>query len=273
MPCSICQKVGHNIRTCKMFKEKQFKEIQERTKKEIESDTDSHSESVPESDTDSDIDNELFVALSKCNIEDSKIDTNKLILIQSIIRRNIWYISYINNIKTLIKEMYKKKNKKFEHNPTLFSSDKPEDIKMLEMSFRQRQKDMKEGNLGQIVIGNWFGWEDLGIGHSSGLDCRKKDNSIIMELKNKYNTCNSGSREAVLNKLVEYKKINPKTRCIWAIVNANPDNKKLHKIIIHNGYEIEKIEGSELFKLVFSIANIDYSPDIINIVKDYIGLF
>ena len=117
-------------------------------------------------------------------------------------------------------------------------------------------------------MGNWYGWEDLGVGHSSGLDCRKKDMSIIMEIKNKWNTCNSGSEKALLDKLSKYKKENPQTRCIWAIVNSKPRCRNLYEKIMHNGVEIEKIQGVELFKLVFSVGNINYSTQIINIVKD-----
>ena len=67
---------------------------------------------------------------------------------------------------------------------------------------------MKEGEIAQILIGNWYGWEDLKSGHSTGLDCRKLNNSVIMELKNKYNTCNSSSEKILLNKLAKYKERN-----------------------------------------------------------------
>ena len=59
------------------------------------------------------------------------------------------------------------------------------DEKNLENSFKVRQLQMKEGEIAQILIGNWYGWEDLKSGHSTGLDCRKLNNSVIMELKNK----------------------------------------------------------------------------------------
>jgi len=35
---------------------------------------------------------------------------------------------------------------------------------------------MKEGELAQILIGNWLGWQNLKRGHSTGLDCHKLDN-------------------------------------------------------------------------------------------------
>ena len=70
---------------------------------------------------------------------------------------------------------------------------------------------MKEGQIAQIAIGNWIGWIDLKIGHVTGLDCIRKDNSIALELKNRHNTCNSSSEKVVKNKLSKYKKENVKT--------------------------------------------------------------
>lgn len=174
--------------------------------------------------------------------------------------------SYLNNIRELIDNLYERRNKKYVHEHTIFGDDSEENIEALETAFYMRQKQMKEGELAQIVIGNWIGWEDLGIGHSSGLDCRKKGNSIIMEIKNKWNTCNSGSRKAVLDKLSKYKKENPETRCIWGIVNPKSGSKKLVETIIHDGVEIEKIQGYELFRLVFG----KYSTRIINTVKMFL---
>jgi hypothetical protein len=197
----------------------------------------------------------------------------KIIKIQSLIRRRYWFLDYTKNIHTLINKLFQRKNKEYVHEPTLFGDNSKENIKKLEIAFKQKQKQMKEGELAQILIGNWFGWEDLGVGHSSGLDCRKKDNSVIMDVKNKWNTCNSGSQKALFDKLSKYKKENSKTRCIWAIVNPKPGCKKLYEKIMYDGVEIEKIQGIELFKLVFSFGNINYSTQIINIVKNYISKY
>ena len=201
---------------------------------------------------------------SRKDINYYKTNKAKIIKIQSLIWMRYWYLDYIKNIHTLINELFQKKTKEYVHEPTLFGDNSKENIKMLEIAFKQRQKQMKEGEIAQKVIGNWFGWEDLVKGHSSGIDCRKKDMSIILDVKNKWNTCNSGSKKALFDKLSKYKKENPKTRCVWAIVNPKPGCKKLCEKIIYNGVEIEKIQGIELFKLVFSIGKINYSSKIIN---------
>lgn len=198
---------------------------------------------------------------------------DKIIKIQSLIKMRYWLLPYIKNINTLINILFQMKNKEYVHDPTMFGDNSKENIKMLEIAFKQRQKQMKEGELAQIIIGNWIGWQDLGVGNSSGLDCRKKDMSIIMDVKNKWNTCNSGSQKALFDKLTKYKKENPQTRCVWAIVNPKPGCKKLCEKIMYNDVEIEKIQGVELFKLVFSVGNINYSTQIINIVKYYISKY
>jgi hypothetical protein len=200
-------------------------------------------------------------------------DVDKIIKIQSLIKMRYWYLDYTKNIHPLIHNLFQRKTKEYVYEPTLFGDNSKENIKTLEIAFKQKQKQMKEGELAQIVIGNWFGWEDLGVGHSSGLDCRKKDMSVIMDVKNKWNTCNSGSQKALFDKLSKYKKENPKTRCVWAIVNPKPGCKNLCKKIIRNDVEIEKIQGVELFKLVFNVRNINYSTQIINIVKNYISKY
>ena len=53
--------------------------------------------------------------------------------------------------------------KKFEHHPTLFETSDPEHIKSLEIAFKVKQLQMKEGKIAQIVLGNLPGWEDLKI--------------------------------------------------------------------------------------------------------------
>ena len=82
-----------------------------------------------------------------------------------------------------------------------------------------------------------------------------------------YNTCNSGSQKALFDKLSKYKKDNPDTRCIWGIVNPKQGCKKLCETILYDGVEIEKIQGKELFKLVFRLNENDFSDEIIRFVR------
>lgn len=178
--------------------------------------------------------------------------------------------TYISKVTPLILNKMESKEKDFIYEPTLFGNNSSDYIKSLEVAHKIRQQQMKEGDIAQIAIGNFYGWEDLGIGHVSGLDCRRLDNAFIMDVKNKYNTCNSGSQKALFDKLATYKKENPQTRCIWGIINPKPGCKKLCEKFIHNGVEIEKIQGMELLKLVFNIYNVDYSTAVIQNIKKII---
>lgn len=191
----------------------------------------------------------------------------KIIKVQSIIRRKYWFLPILNNIMEKVNAIYSRKSKPYVHEFTVFGDNSIENQKRKEIAFKQKQQEMKEGEVAQVVIGNWPGWEDLGVGHSSGLDCRKKDNSIIIECKNKWNTVKgSDIKKSLLPTLAAHKKENPQIRCVWGIVNPKPGCKKLTEKIIHEDVEIEKIQGNELFKLVFTVGKIDYSNQIISFV-------
>lgn len=209
---------------------------------------------------------------SACN--NNSYDVSKIIKIQSVFRKYVQRKKYkellFENYKIKIKELIISKinalNKPYQYKKTLLSDDTNDNIKKLEIAYHVHQKYMIEGEIAQIITGNFIGWEDLKQDHKSGLDIRKKDNSIIIELKNKYNTCNSSDEKKLLNKLCKYKKENPNTRCIWGVINPK-NNKSVSKKIIHNGVEIEKIEGQKLLSLIFTIYNQDYTPEIIPFVK------
>lgn len=67
---------------------------------------------------------------------------------------------------------------------------------------RQVQKNLqnKIGIFHQEILGSCLGWESLSIG--GVIDVRNKSKKIIAEVKNKYNTTNSSSAEALYDHLV-----------------------------------------------------------------------
>lgn len=73
-------------------------------------------------------------------IKKNKEFKNKVIKIQSLVRKRYWLMPYINQIKKLINKLFQRERKKFEHEPTLFGDNSPESIKLLETAFKQRQK-------------------------------------------------------------------------------------------------------------------------------------
>jgi hypothetical protein len=98
---------------------------------------------------------------------------------------------------------------------------------------------------------------------------RRLDNSAIMELKNKYNTNNSSSKKAVLDKLAAYKKYNPKTECILGVANPKftKKQKSLTTNITHNNFKLKELQGKELFSYVFTFERHDYADEIIKFVQ------
>jgi len=178
---------------------------------------------------------------------------------------------YIAKVAPKIKTLLTMKRKKFVHIPTIFGLNDQESQRAAKTAFEVKQRQMKEGELAQIAIGNWHGWEDLGVGHASGLDCRKVDNSMILELKNRHNTVKgSDIKRSLLPQLVRYKKQYPNTMVGWGIINANPTLGVTGKreTIQHDSVEIEKIQGRELFKMVFTLNEIDYSQKVIDFIRD-----
>ena len=106
----------------------------------------------------------------------------------------------------------------------------------MKISLALKQLQMKIGFIWQIVIGNYIDFEDLAVGHSSGLDVRNKKRKIIIELKNRYNTDNYASKKTNLKKLAKYKKTHPSYECIYGIINEkNTKPNGYTKIIEYNG--------------------------------------
>ena len=173
---------------------------------------------------------------------------------------------YINNELT-------RGNKQFKYEPTLFSNDSTDDIADRKRAFVVRQKDMKEGTIGQIILGSAPGFINLKQGHVTKCDVMKKDGTILIEVKNKWNTCNSDSTSKVLDKLAVYKREHPNAECIWGIINPRNGFEGVNETIIHRGVEIKKIQGLKLFSKVFTHSGNDYSQEAIKFVKEELSKY
>ena len=118
-----------------------------------------------------------------------------------------------------------------------------------------RQHDKKAsnriGDFHQNLLGRVDGWVNLGRGHPTGMDLKKEDDTIWMELKNKYNTMNSSSLRDTRFKCEELAEKYPNAKVYWAyIVSQNyesfdktwiyRDNKEnvVHEIIATRVYII-----------------------------------
>tara|TARA_B110000037_G_C17096388_1_gene496142 strand:+ start:160 stop:759 length:600 start_codon:yes stop_codon:yes gene_type:complete len=186
----------------------------------------------------------------------------------------IFYRKYITNkyislVEPIIENILNKPSNPYNYKPTTFGFNNNNYKALLNASYKVKQRQNREGYISQIVLGNFFSWEDLGVGHESGLDIIKKDKSMIGEIKNKFNTMNSKNKTQVLNELSKYKKENPNCLCFLGIVN--PKSRPIKKKIIHNGQELWEYHGYELYKLVFTYNGYNYTELVIPKIQEIIN--
>lgn len=124
---------------------------------------------------------------------------------------------------------------------------------------RQSDKTINNrvGEFHQKLLGGVTGWDDLGIGDLSKVDLRKNDNSIFIELKNKFNTVNSDSLSKVRDKLEMAVKNNPKCNAYWAYILEKDGSSGVSTWIYagKNEPRIKKIWGSNVYELVTGDKN------------------
>jgi len=124
---------------------------------------------------------------------------------------------------------------------------------------RQRDKTINNriGEFHQKLLGKVEGWQDLGVGDESKVDLKKKDNSIFIEIKNKYNTVNSDSLSKVRDKLQRALENNPDAICYWAfIISQHGDSGE--SVWNYNGKsnpKLRKIWGKKVYELVTGDKN------------------
>lgn len=134
---------------------------------------------------------------------------------------------------------------------------------------KEKQRQMKIGEIWQEVLGSYHGFVNLGIGHKTGLDIISHEKKIVVELKNRTNTDNASSKKANLDKLSKFKKENPDYICIYGTINDNTEKKTIPgtiKNIIHNGVEIKQYIGMKLLTFILE----ENTTKIIEFVKQII---
>lgn len=146
----------------------------------------------------------------------------------------------------------------------ILDTEKSKEIKLLVLKEKQRQ--MKVGEIWQEMIGNYYEFINLKVGHETGLDILSNKRKVAIELKNRTNTDNSSSKKSNLDKLSKFKKENPEYTCIYANINDDTEKKTLqgyNKKIIHNGVEIEHQVGYEFLTFIFG----ETTEEIIEFIK------
>ena len=146
----------------------------------------------------------------------------------------------------------------------ILDTEKSQHTKLLILKEKQRQ--MKIGEIWQEVLGNYTGYINIKTGHPSGLDILSHEKKIAIELKNRTNTDNASSRKSNFDKLSKFKKKHPDYTCIYATINSDTQEKTLHggrTIIIHNNVEIHHMIGGVFLTFILG----DDMEQIINFVK------
>jgi hypothetical protein len=121
------------------------------------------------------------------------------------------------------------------------------------MARREKQRQMKVGEIWQEVLGNYDGCVNLNTRNETGLDIISYTKKFVIELKNRTNTDNASSKKSNLEKLAKFKRDNPDYICIYANVNADTKDKTLKgytKKLSHNGIEIEHMVGYEFLEFI-----------------------
>lgn len=107
------------------------------------------------------------------------------------------------------------------------------------------------GTFHEQVLGGIEGYE---IGTLSGYDIKAMDNTLFADIKNKHNTLNSSSAEALFQKLARYADDNKKAKCYWVQILAKSSFNE-HWAGDINGKEyshsrVFKISGDQFYALL-----------------------
>jgi hypothetical protein len=107
------------------------------------------------------------------------------------------------------------------------------------------------GTFHEQIVGGIEGFE---VGNLSGFDIKATDDSLFADIKNKHNTMNSSSAEALFQKLSRYADTYKKSKCYWVQVLAKTSFCELWKGDI-NGKEyghsrVYKISGDQFYALL-----------------------
>ncbi len=107
------------------------------------------------------------------------------------------------------------------------------------------------GTFHEQILGGIKGYE---AGNMSGYDIKAKDNTLFADIKNKHNTMNSSSAEALFQKLARYADDYKKAKCYWVQILAKNSFCELWRGDI-NGREyghsrVYKISGDQFYALL-----------------------
>ncbi len=107
------------------------------------------------------------------------------------------------------------------------------------------------GTFHENILGGIEGYE---VGKSSGFDIKASDHTLFADIKNKHNTMNSSSSEALFQKLARFADDYKQSKCYWVQILGKGSFNELWKGEI-NGKEyshsrVFKVSGDQFYALI-----------------------
>ncbi len=128
------------------------------------------------------------------------------------------------------------------------------------------------GTFHEQVLGGIKGYQ---VGKLSGFDIKAEDDTLFADIKNKHNTMNSSSSEALFQKLARYADDYKKAKCYWVQILAKDSFNEHWKGDI-NGKEyshsrVYKISGDQFYALLTGEGDALYQlyKALPHVIKDY----
>lgn len=115
------------------------------------------------------------------------------------------------------------------------------------------------GTFHEQILGGIKGYE---VGNLSGFDIKAEDNTLFADIKNKHNTMNSSSAEALFQKLARYADDYKEAKCYWVQILAKGSFNE-HWMGDINGKEyshsrVFKISGDQFYAMLTNNNNSFY---------------
>jgi len=112
--------------------------------------------------------------------------------------------------------------------------------------------EQKMGEFHQRILGGVKGWTDLKVGQ--GIDLINDKKTVLIEIKNKYNTCSDSALKDVRRKLEDLTSRNHLTTAYWAYVIADSKEKSGEAIWIKKGFNkidsVKRVWGERVYEIV-----------------------
>jgi hypothetical protein len=112
------------------------------------------------------------------------------------------------------------------------------------------------GTFHEQILGGIKGYQ---IGNLSGFDIKAIDDTLFADIKNKHNTMNSSSAEALFQKLSRYADTYKKSKCYWVQILAKSSFCELWKGEInskeYSHSRVYKISGDQFYSLLTGKEN------------------